>query len=121
MGSSQTPGTMSSTFRMSVFIAVLCLSFQFGYNIAAPNSAKNSFQKDFYVNDSEDKEERVKSYYSYWSNLVVAPMPLGAIVGSYFNGSLASKFGPKGCMVYINIVSLLAALFYWLSYANVPS
>lgn len=115
------PQTMSSTFKMSVFIAVLCLSFQFGYNIAAPNSAKKNFNKYYFEGSGDAEDDLEKGYYTYWSNLVVAPMPLGALIGSLFNGSLASKYGPKGCMLYVNLVSLLSALFYMLSYYNTPS
>ena len=57
------PQTMSSTFKMSVFIAVLCLSFQFGYNIAAPNSAKKNFNKYYFEGSGDAEDVLEKGYY----------------------------------------------------------
>merc|ERR1711981_442976 len=99
---------LSTTLKIAVATAVIGSSFQFGYNIAACNSAAESF----YTYYSEAQ------YETYWANFVVAIFAVGALIGSNFVSQLTTRYGPAGALKLVNIVSFLAAACYWLSKIN---
>ena len=128
---------MSKDLIISVALSVWCLSFQFGYNIAACDSARTGFSKEYGIEvnpDTTDEQgniiEKGKET-TWWASNVVAIFGLGALCGSAFvatlvNSSLSKKifstfliiynfskldhkFGPKQSMYFVNLFSLASA------------
>jgi len=101
---------MADKFIFSISVVVLALSFVFGYNIAAVNSASSSFNS--YYN--------AVTYEKYWSFIVAGFFPAGACIGSLFSSIFTHKFGPRGSMFYISLINVFACLFCWIAYIKHP-
>lgn len=97
---------VTNTFKTSVFVVVLCNSFQFGYNIAVCNSAQKNF---FEIYDKSEYEK------GFWSDWVVATFAIGALIGSLLSGPMTNKFGVRNIFYPISVISLLSAIFIYIA------
>jgi len=105
---------LSKDLIISVALSVWCLSFQFGYNIAACDSARTGFSKEYGIEvnpDSTDDQGNLIAgkETNWWASNVVAIFGLGALCGSAFVAALVNKFGPKKSMYVVNLFSLASA------------
>lgn len=105
---------MSKDLIISVALSVWCLSFQFGYNIAACDSARPGFSKEYGIevnpNTTDEQGNIIEGKETtWWASNVVAIFGLGALCGSAFVATVVNKFGPKQSMYFVNLFSLASA------------
>merc|ERR1719245_2873909 len=100
---------LSRDLIISVALSVWCLSFQFGYNIAACDSAKPGFSADYGIEISGYDADGSPIETTWWGTNVVAIFGLGAMFGSMFVSTIVNKLGPKQAMYIVNLFSILSA------------
>jgi len=109
--------TFNTNLIAAVFAAVMG-SVQFGYQTGVVNNVQ-SVLETFITNSSMKMfPEQTPADEKFWFSLITSIFAIGGMVGSFFAGYVADKYGRKKSMLLNNIIVLVACLFVILSYCT---
>ncbi|KRX00496.1 Major facilitator superfamily domain, general substrate transporter [Pseudocohnilembus persalinus] len=108
----QLPQKHKSTAKIIVKALVASLgAFYLGYALGELNMAQGKLNYAYDIENSDNLD--------IWKGMLTSSMPLGASIGCFIGGIIATKFGRRSLFITIDIIAILIGFIFLI--ANLPA
>ena len=101
-------GSLNKNLILSIFAAVLGM-FQFGFNTGVINAPQASIEKFINSSYAERGNQLSADTVSLLFSFAVCSCLVGGMIGSFFAGAVADRFGRKTGLLYVQAFSIAGA------------